>query len=128
MLLVFTLMGTRIMDYLNEQLYTYMAHITAVYDGDTVTANIDLGMGVWKNKEKLRLHRINAPEVRGDSKEQGLVSRDWLRDRILDKHVMIRTTHDKKGKYGRYLAEIWHDGENLSDLLVTKGLAAYKDY
>ena len=128
MLPVFTLMGTRIMDYLNEQLYTYKAYITAVYDGDTVTANIDLGMGVWKNKEKLRLHRINAPEVRGDSKEQGMVSRDWLRDRILDKHVIVRTTHDKKGKYGRYLAEVWHEGENLSDLLVTKGLAVYKEY
>jgi len=116
------------MESLNEQLYTYMAHITSVYDGDTVTANIDLGMGVWKNKEKLRLSRINAPEVRGDSREQGAISRDWLRKRILDKQVLIRTIHDKKGKYGRYIAEIWHDDVNINDLIVTSGMAEYKDY
>jgi len=116
------------MEDLDEHLYTYLAHITAVYDGDTVTANIDLGLGVWKNKEKLRLSRINAPEMRGDEKEQGRISRDWLREKILDRDVMIRTVHDKKGKYGRYLAEIWHDNENINDLLVTEGLAEYKVY
>ncbi len=116
------------MESLNEQLYTYVAYIAAVYDGDTVTANIDLGMGVWKNKEKLRLSRINSPEVRGDSREQGIVSRDWLRERILQKQVIIKTVNDKKGKYGRYLAEIWLDGENINDLLVMNGLAEFKDY
>ncbi len=105
-----------------------MAHITAVYDGDTVTANIDLGMGVWKNKERLRLSRINAPEMRGESREQGRISRDWLRNRVLDKPVIVRTIHDKKGKYGRYLAEIWHNGENINDLLVAKKLAEYRTY
>jgi len=116
------------MDHIKKQLFTYAADVTAVYDGDTVTVNIDLGMGVWKNKERLRLSRIDAPEVRGESREQGLVSRDWLRDRILDKRVIVKTIHDKKGKYGRYVAEIWHDDENLSDLLVAKGLAEYKTY
>lgn len=39
---------------------------------------------------------------------------------------------DKKGKYGRYLAEIWLECEgkyiNVNDLLVAKGYAVYKDY
>ncbi len=116
------------MEHLEAQLFTYVAHITAVYDGDTVTANIDLGLGIWKNKEKLRLCRINAPEVRGETRAQGLVARDWLRNRILDERVIVRTIHDKKGKYGRYLAEIWHSGENINDLLVANGLAEYKEY
>jgi len=116
------------MDLIDEALYTYRAHITAVYDGDTVTADIDLGLGIWKSKEKLRLIRINAPEMRGDEKEQGTISRDWLREKILGKDVMVRTVYDKKGKYGRYLAEIWYDNKNINDLLVTKGLAEYKEY
>lgn len=116
------------MEQVDKQLFTYSAYVADIYDGDTVTVNIDLGLGVWKYKEKLRLHRINAPEMKGEDHTRGEKSRDWLRERILHKDVVVRTVHDKKGKYGRYLAEIWHDNENINDLLVTKGLAEYKDY
>ncbi len=111
-----------------ESLYIYRARITAVYDGDTVTADVDFGFHVWVHGEKLRLRRINAPEIRGAEREQGLVSRDWLRERLLGKDVLIRTTKDKKGKYGRYLVEIFLDGVNINDQLVEEGLAEYKEY
>lgn len=114
---------------LNEDgIYTYKAIITSVYDGDTVTADIDLGLSTWVHGEKLRLSRINTPEVRGSEREQGLISRDWLRAQIQDKTVLIQTTKDKKGKYGRYLAEIYLDAININDQLVTEGLAEYKEY
>jgi len=111
-----------------DGIYTYKAKITSVYDGDTVTADIDMGLKIWAHGEKLRLHRINTPEIRGDEREQGLVSRDWLREKLDDQEVMIQTIKDKKGKYGRYLAEIYLDGVNINDLLVTEGLAEYKEY
>ena len=76
--------------------YTYNAVITDVYDGDTVTANVDLGFSTWKHGEKLRLHGINAPEMRGDEKPQGTLSRDWLRSAILNSGVIIQTIKDKK--------------------------------
>jgi len=66
--------------------------------------------------------------VRGSEREQGLISRDWLRAQIQNKTVLVETTKDKKGKYGRYLAEIYLDGVNLNDQLVTEGLAEYKEY
>lgn len=78
--------------------------------------------------EKLRLHRINAPEVRGAEREQGLISRDWLRDRILGREIVIETIRDRKGKYGRYLAELWLGDVNINDTLVSEGLAEYKTY
>lgn len=119
-------------------LYTYKADITAVYDGDTVTANVDLGFHTWVHGEKLRLFGINAPEMRGKEKVQGKVSRDWLRDKVLNKSILIETIktkkgNDKKGKYGRYLARLYienKDGECLSinDELVSMGLAVYKEY
>jgi micrococcal nuclease len=116
-----------------NRLYHYQAHITAVYDGDTVTADVDLGLHIWTRGEKLRLHRINAPEVRGEQRTAGLLSRDFLREQVLDKDVVIETIADKKGKYGRYLAEIWLEnaaGEwaNINDLLVQSGHAEYHDY
>lgn len=108
-------------------MYEYKAKIIDVYDGDTVTAVIELGFNVTVT-EKVRLARIDTPEVRGEEKADGFISRDRLKERILDKDVIIKTEKDKKGKYGRYIAEIILDDENLNDWLVTEGLAVYRDY
>lgn len=113
-------------------LYQYRAKVMSVYDGDTIRVDIDLGLKTWIKNESIRLHRINAPEVRGSEKVKGLKSRDYLRKLILKKEVIIQTIKDKKGKYGRYLGEIWIEKNkqwiNINDLLVTKGYASYKEY
>jgi len=109
-------------------LYEYKAEIIAVYDGDTVTADIDLGFNTWRRDERLRLSGINAPEVRGKQRSEGLVSRDALREKILGKEVIICTIRDKKGKYGRYLVEIHLEGLNINGWLVDNEYAVYKDY
>lgn len=111
-----------------ENLYHYRGLVTSVYDGDTITVTIELGFHVSLKKEKIRLYRINTPEVRGAEKEKGKISRDWLRERILEKEVMLVTRKDKKGKYGRWLADVWIDDVCVNDELVEKGLAEYKDY
>jgi micrococcal nuclease len=112
-------------------MYEYNAKIISVYDGDTVTAEVDLGFNVTIT-EKFRLVRINAPEVRGEEREDGLKSRDRLRELILNKSVVIKTLKDRKGKFGRYLAEIYinedDNSTNVNDWLVTENLAEYKDY
>ena len=114
-------------------LYRYKAVVRSVYDGDTCTVDIDLGLGTWIHGEKLRLYRINAPELRGAEREAGLRSRDFLRSHIDGQEIYIQTIKDRKGKFGRYLAEIWlmgEDGEfiNINDLLVEQGYSVYKEY
>lgn len=109
-------------------LYCYLALVTSVYDGDTITVDIDLGLGVWKHSEKIRVAHINAPEVRGKERPEGLKSRDWLRERINGKQIIIKTLKDKKGKYGRYIGEIYLDGVNINDEIVKAGFAEYRDY
>ncbi len=118
---------------MDTNLYCYKANVTSVYDGDTCTADIDLGLGVLVKGEKLRLSRINAPEIRGEEREAGLLARDFLREKIDGKEVIIATIKDKKGKYGRYLAEILVvdvDGNtvNINDLLVQEDHAVYVEY
>lgn len=117
----------------DTQLYNYKAIVTSVYDGDTVTVDIDLGMGIWTKGEKIRLYGINTPEVRGPQRPEGLVSRDYLRDLILNQEIMLATFRDKKGKYGRYLGTIWFKDSadewfNVNEHLVNEGLAEFKDY
>lgn len=113
-------------------LYTYRAHCTRAYDADTITVSVDLGMHVTLNGITLRLSRTNAPEVRGDERSEGLAARDFIRDLVLDRDVLIQTFKDKVGKYGRYIAEVWveHDEGllNVSDHLVANGHARYQDY
>lgn len=116
----------------DAELYHYNAQVRSVYDGDTCRVDIDLGLGIWLRNEKLRLVRINAPEVTGDTKALGIASRDYLRDRIDGRKIILETIRDKRGKYGRYLAEIWlpeNDGHiNINDELVAQGFAEYKEY
>jgi len=113
---------------MENKLYFYKAHVIKVYDGDTCTMNIDLGLHSWIHGEKIRLARINAPELRGDEREQGVNSRDYLRELILNKEVFLETILDRKGKYGRYLGEIWilnnsGEYENINDKMLENGYA-----
>ena len=92
---------------MEQNLYHYKAHVTKVYDGDTVTADIDLGFNMIMRDQKLRLLGIDTPEIRGEERPEGLVSRDRLSELILNTDVHIVTHKDSKGKYGRWLVTIY---------------------
>ena len=80
-------------------MFEYKAIVTGVYDADTITVDIDLGFNIWSRGEKIRLFGIDAPEVRGPERPEGLKSRDWLRERILDKEIVLKTHKSLNGKY-----------------------------
>lgn len=118
---------------MEDQLYYYRARVISVYDGDTLRVDIDLGLSTWVKNEKLRLARIDAPELRGEEREHGLAARDFLISKVLNQEIILETIKDRKGKYGRYLAELWIKNEtgeyiNINDLLVQEGHAAYVEY
>jgi micrococcal nuclease len=115
------------------QLYVYKARVVSVYDGDTCTIDIDLGLNTWIHNEKVRLHRIDTPEIRGAEREKGLKSAEYLRQLILGRDILLQTIKDKKEKYGRYLGEIWvqdSNGEyfNVNDTMLAQGYAVPYDY
>ena len=117
----------------DDCLYLYKAHVTDVYDADTITVDIDLGFNTWIKDERIRLARIDAPEVRGKEKIEGKAARDWLRERILGKEILLRTVKskkgaDSKGKFGRYLGEVIINDVNMNDELVKVGHAEYREY
>jgi len=108
-------------------MYEYNATVlkrSDVYDGDTVKMEVDLGFHVSMKKMKFRLYGINAPEIKGGTKETkaaARAARDRLRDLIVGKPLRIRTfpntdNLDKQGKYGRWLCVI-----NEYDLIADDG-------
>lgn len=99
----------------------YRAYVTEVYDGDTVTTDIDLGLNVSLEDQKIRLADIDAPEMKGEEKLEGIISRDWLRRQILNQEIVLEAF--ERGKYGRIIGTIWKDGANINEELVARGLA-----
>ena len=103
-----------------------------VYDADTIMdMEVDLGFGVQLTITG-RLLGINAPELRGAERPNGLASRDWLKHKMdTAKSISIETkpsSERQTGKYGRWLITVWADGVNLNDLMVAEGLARRVEY
>lgn len=107
---------------------TYKAKVVRVLNGDTISAEVSLGFNI-KITETIRLLRIDTPENRGKEKAKGKVVTKFLTRMIEGKEVELKINpDDKKGKFGRYLAEVYYKGENVNDKLVKLGMAVYRDY
>ena len=99
----------------------------SIYDGDTITVTLDLGFNI-KKREKIRFYGINAPELKGIERADGLISKTFLKslidDAILkDKNIYIKTIKDSQEKYGRYLGVLFIEDLNVNLKLVEEGLA-----
>jgi len=102
-----------------------------VYDADTIkNISIDLGFRTFHTLDYARLYGINAPEVRGAERSAGLAARNWVREQIEDAagRFLIKSWKGKKGKYGRWLGEIFVPGRNLNLELCKRGLANVNFY
>ena len=111
-------------------MYQYRAKLigtieNAIYDADTIKVRVDLGFGINFALGPCRLVGINAPEMRGVSRTEGLISRDYVRSVFKDVDwFTINSIKDSGDKYGRYLVEvILPDGTNLNEKLIELGHA-----
>ena len=109
-------------------LHRYSALITHVHDGDTVTADIDLGFSLVHADQRIRLYGIDAPSLRGQEREAGLAARDALSGRVLGRRVTLCSIDDARGKYGRTLARLYVDGTFVNAWLVFRGHARPRHY
>ena len=91
----------------------------------TPWGEIDLGFYV-KRTERLRLARINTPEMRDDvpyqirlAKHARMVAKKFC---PVGSTVMVETFKSKRDMYARYIAEVSFEGQNLSDYLLSEGV------
>ncbi len=104
-------------------MYEYSAEVLDWVDGDTVLVEIDLGFFV-KREERLRLARINAPELNSSipfrirrAKHAMNVAKKFC---PLGSIVKIQTRKSKRDIYARYIAEVFFKKKNISDYLLKK--------
>ena len=100
-------------------MYEYKAKVLRVVDGDTMVCEVDLGFSITVT-ERIRLRGINTPEVRGNQKKRGLEVKEIVRNMIEGKEIILQVY--KKGKYGRYIADIVVDDYSLSEYLISNEL------
>jgi len=115
-------------------MYTYKVNLKRVVDADTIIFDIDLGFEVWLRNVTVRLNRIDAYETRLSKtttpamKALGLEGKVWLQALLDENLTDITIETNKRGKYGRWIAEVVVGGLNSSDALVSHGYAIYRDY
>lgn len=111
-----------------QSLFHYRAVVDRVVDGDTIDVVLDLGFDI-QLKGRVRFHGVNAPESRtrdAVEKQAGLAAKRYVEDWVngLEKRVIIQTSLDDRGKFGRILGRILNDdGECLNDEMVSLGHA-----
>ena len=111
-------------------MYEYFAELSRVVDVDTVDVTIDCGFKMHI-KERVRLKGINTPECRTrdlEEKAKGLAAKARLIDILAswNDKMIIRTSIDKKGKFGRLLGELVNPDnvdQNANKMLLEEGHA-----
>jgi len=113
--------------------YIYRAKINRIVDGDTIIVDIDLGFGVWLNKQRIRFMGVDTPESRTrdlTEKKFGLLAKKVVSDFCpIGDYVMVETNIDKNDKFGRILGIIWvdpdnnHEHVNLNEYLIAERYA-----
>jgi len=116
------------------QLYGYKAHVIDVYDGDTITVNIDLGLGISAMSQKIRLFGIDTPELRGRSAKplRAKAAKSFLLDLVLFRDVVLKTHKTKKGRekktFERWLADVYIDGLWVNEAIVENKYGVWRKY
>ena len=103
--------------------------VIKVYDGDTITIASTIPI---KNSPlyrfSVRLNGIDTPEIKGSDeieKRVALLARDALSEKILYKDVELINV--KTEKYGRLLAEVVFNGQNMNEWMIAQRFAVKYD-
>lgn len=89
-------------------LWWWRAKVVSVVDGDTMDVFLDRGFRDT-HQERIRLHRVNAWETRGEERPKGLKASNWAKKILTtNRELLVHTTGpDDRGNFGRWLAQLW---------------------
>lgn len=94
-------------------------YVVGISDGDTLTC-----LTQTQEKIRVRLHQIDAPEK---SQDFGNVAKQALSNKVFNKNVELKIADIDR--YGRTVAEIYLNNQNINKQMVAEGMAwAYREY
>lgn len=89
-----------------------------VIDGDTILVMMVCPCCRICSQQRVRLARLDAPELKGPQACQGLTAKLALAAMIEGRDVKLGVKKTWPDKYGRVIAEVYHDGVNVTDRMV----------
>jgi len=99
-------------------------------DGDTITVNVPDLPPVFGLDLPIRLRGIDTAELRYDrclnESQKAAQARDFLRE-MLESAPSIEVVNPERDKFFRVVADLYVDGQNVSDVLLIAGLAVSYD-
>lgn len=107
----------------NAQTNIVVDELVRIYDGDTITVNIDMWPPLLGKEISIRVRGVDTPEIRGEcqtEKDRAYAARDFAEKKLREAHV-ITLRNPERGKYFRLIADVYYDGKNLSDALIQNG-------
>jgi micrococcal nuclease len=102
----------------------YPATFIENYDGDTIDIIVEVWPDIKLHLDNARLYGIDTPELKtvmSLEKAKAIAAKDYLKKRLKDKKFYIEPID--KGKYGRWLINVYVGGVNINEELIDKGLA-----
>ncbi len=99
--------------------------LVRVYDGDTITVDIDTWPAIVGDDINIRVRGLDTPEIRGkceSEKAMARVARDRLR-LLLESAETIELVDYERGKYFRLVATVIVDGNNVAETMIQEKLA-----
>ena len=92
--------------------------VIQIIDGDTVEADINMGLGVIA-RSRVRFFGINTPEI---NTVPGILAKQFL-ETILPVASIARFEVRERDKFGRLLAEIFFSNQNINRRMLDSGHA-----
>jgi len=104
--------------------------VIKVYDGDTITVASKIPGDNTLYRFNVRFRGIDAPEMKPtnpisisgqEEKEVACMARDFLSGKVMNQKVELRNIGNEK--FGRILADVFCNGQNMSDCMLAQRLA-----
>ena len=98
----------------------YVDSLVSVYDADTFRVNIKGWPDIVGKNMPVRVLGVDAPEIRGkceNEKDQAREAKAFTKS-LLENAEIIELRNIESGKYFRLLANVYVDGQDLTELLI----------
>ena len=106
-----------------------VVELVSVYDGDTITVNIEGWPDIIGHRISIRLKGVDTPEIRDSResiKEKARQAKMFVVEKLRSSSI-IKLQNLERDKYFRIAADVYVDGQKLSEILLEKGLAKKYD-
>lgn len=97
-----------------------VSEVTSIYDADTFRVNIKDWPPLIGERVPIRVSGVDAPEIRGQCKSEkknARLAKQFTVGKLRNAN-RIELRNMQRGKYFRILADVYVDGQNLTELLI----------